>query len=104
MYNCDRCGNPTRARQKILKVVTATRGKTYPQRMYTKGKEIDPDDPKGARGRHKIYDPGGVGHETVKEQKLCLPCHSRHMMEESNLFAETDPVVIQLVNTMLTGI
>jgi hypothetical protein len=61
MYKCDNCGKSTRPGEKIRRVVTSVRSKTYPARTYK-------------RKGHSITDPGGFGMETINEVKTCVGC------------------------------
>jgi hypothetical protein len=70
MYRCDVCGKPVEPGIPALKRVVETRERTYPSRSEAGGR---PQEPKG-KGRRSKGDPGGAGHEIVKEQLMCAEC------------------------------
>lgn len=57
MFICSVCDKPSKPGDKQARVVIETRSKVYPARPGSK-------------------DPGGVGHEIIKEVTMCLPCES----------------------------
>ena len=71
MYNCKMCGDATPAGESIIRRVVESREREYSSRQYKQGKQSDPDEGPGPK---TIYDPGGVGVETVKEVAVCSDC------------------------------
>jgi len=63
MYTCGKCGATTQTHEKMKRLVTKTRNVEYPERQY-----------KHKRKGETVYDPGGVGHETVAESAICEKC------------------------------
>lgn len=64
MYRCKKCGGNTKSGESIRRVVVKTREKNYPPRKY----ELP------GRSKVQVFDPGGVGHETVSELAVCGMC------------------------------
>lgn len=64
MYRCGKCGESTKAGESIRRVVVKTRQKDYPARAYR------------LRGKfaREVHDPGGFGHEAVRELAVCGRC------------------------------
>ena len=74
MYCCELCGESTKSGESIRRVVTHVRDKDYPPREYKlPGKSEE--------GRKVVRDPGGYGHETVKEIAVCGPCEFNITMD-----------------------
>jgi hypothetical protein len=71
MFRCQgaRCATTIKPGMPSFLVVVETRAKEYPGRSYRVGR--DPDSDKG----QLIHDPGGVGRETVREERLCERCY-----------------------------
>jgi len=67
MFRCEKCQKVSEPREVSHKVVTETREVEYPYREYANKKDVL-FDPRGTD------DPGGVGHETVKEITVCGEC------------------------------
>jgi len=60
-FTCDFCNKSQTARTKPVRVVTAKRRKSYPER---------------AKGK-KVFDPGGAGEEIVSEADICESCAAK---------------------------
>jgi rubredoxin len=70
MYRCEVCGEVVDPGIPARKRVVETRDRTYPRRNDAGGR---PAEPKGQRSQRK-GDPGGTGHEIVREQLVCPEC------------------------------
>jgi hypothetical protein len=67
MFRCDKCNTVVPAGTSAHQLVVKKRTKTYPPRT----REVA----KGRRYRAvQTIDPGGKGHETVQELKVCQSC------------------------------
>lgn len=60
-FVCDNCHEVTKAGEPMVRVVVETRKKEYPARRVTED----------------VFDPGGCGHETVREEARCPRCAPR---------------------------
>ena len=69
MYRCDACGRVVEVGKPAHKRIVETRQREYQPRHHETGKS-----PKGQNRRRRRGDPGGVGHEIVREQLLCEDC------------------------------
>src|SRR6266511_3424962 len=71
MYRCELCGGIVPPRTPSFSVVVETREKRYPRRpmLYPPRKRSEWKDPEKWRD-----DPGGVGHEIVREARTCPAC------------------------------
>lgn len=69
MYLCENCNKTIAPNTPSYLYPTVTRHKTYPKRIkvnrltYVDDRKMYPDDP------------GGIGHETVKEIRCCKHCY-----------------------------
>lgn len=58
MFICDSCHGVTKPGEPMTRVVVETRPKVYPARKVTES----------------VFDPGGEGYETVREEARCRAC------------------------------
>jgi hypothetical protein len=77
MFRCEICGKVTSPGTSAHKVVREVR-----ERFYSERSTANSHGGGGARKGRRRKDPGGSGHEIVREQLLCPQCAAEHSPDE----------------------